>query len=81
MALAGKSPLAEPPTGEAMVQGDLGEPVAPARLARLTDPAVLQRLQQNMLAMKADPSRARSFLVEVGVITPKTGKLTKRFGG
>lgn len=54
-------------------------PMAP--MARLTDHAIAQQLNQELKAMRADPDRAKSFLVKMGLITPKTGKLTKRFGG
>lgn len=59
----------------------LGESAAMAPMARLTDHAIAQQLNQELKAMRADPDRAKSFLVKMGLITPKTGKLTKRFGG
>ena len=62
-------------------QGELGEVSAAAPIARLTDPAVARELNREIKAMKSDPSLARNFLVELGLITPKTGKLTRRFGG
>ena len=63
------------------VQGELGAPVAAAELPRLTDPAIACQLNREIEAMKADPALARKFLVGLGIITPETGKLTRRFGG
>lgn len=63
------------------VRGQLGETVASSPIARLTDPAISRQLDKELDAMRADPERARRFLVDLGVITPKTGKLTRRFGG
>jgi hypothetical protein len=48
---------------------------------RLSDPAVARQLTAEIAAMRARPALAREFLLETGIITPKTGKLTKRYGG
>lgn len=63
------------------LQGGLGETCAAPQIARLTDPAISRELDAEIKAMRADPRLARQFLLDIGVITPKTGKLTKRFGG
>ena len=62
-------------------QGALGETARVVPLARLSDPSVVQQLNVEIKAMKANPALAKTFLVELGLITAKTGKLTKRFGG
>ena len=48
---------------------------------RLSDPTVSAELRRELDAMRAKPALAEKFLVDLGVLTPKTGKLTKRFGG
>lgn len=63
------------PAQRAAVAGQRGH------VARLTDPEVSAQLDAEMAAMRARPALAKAFLLEVGIITPKTGKLTKRFGG
>lgn len=57
------------------------ERAALAPVKRLSDPEIKAQLVAEVQAMQARPALAKAFLLEVGIITPKTGKLTKRFGG
>ena len=46
----------------------------------LADPQVKAELDSEIEAMKKDPSKALSFLREVGILTP-SNKLSSKYGG
>lgn len=43
--------------------------------------AEIRAIDEFTKRMTADPKAARKFLIESGFMNPKTGKLTKRYGG
>lgn len=77
MAIAKRKP---PTWAPSTFDGSTLEPLRRGSTVTLADPRLKGTMEKLKKELASDPTKARAFLLDVGIITP-AGKLSRRFGG